>query len=128
MGLNASRLNSDREEMDWSPYEDEDPIHIFYNPQGYTPQIEERIADATNGNMPARGLIYMLKSMLLGWDLVKTVPVDAENPQGEQHDVPFGIEDEDLMTLPVKFLSDAVVAIADEIKASSEEGKASTNT
>lgn len=126
MALKTSALNSVREEFDL-PYAG-DVLHIIYNPQGYTPALEREINTLRESESSAQAVVKILKSMLIDWDLEKTVPVDADNPKGPQHDVPFGVEDEDLMELPVKFLGDVSTEIANEIKALGEQGKTSGGT
>lgn len=107
MPLKTSQLNSQRAELDWQ-YMGE-IVHVTYNPQGYTPALERRIQESMEGEYKAEALVFMLKTMLLDWDLVK----DGEDGK----EVPFGVEDDALMALPVKFLGDAIAAITDDIQA-----------
>lgn len=139
MPLAAQELNSVRQEFDF-PYAD-DVVHITYNPQGYTPELEAKIARASEGEYKSRGLVFMLKTMLIDWDLVEFIPVldadgnpiDGEYEMEEDGETPkerrFGTDDEKLMTLPVKFLADITVGIAQEISGNTvEEGKVSAAT
>lgn len=127
MALKTSQLNSARAEFDWS-YMGED-VHVVYNPQMFTPAMERRINEAINGKTEARAeaLVFMLRSMLIDWDLVKD-EVDPETNEPTGVEVPFGTSEDAMMELPVKFLGDAIEAIAGEIQAKGEEGKASGAT
>lgn len=127
MALKTSQLNSARAEFDWS-YMGED-VHIVYNPQMFTPAMERRINEAINGQTTARAeaLVFMLRSMLIEWDLVKDA-VDPETGEATGEEIPFGTSEDAMMDLPVKFLGDAIEAIAKEIQVKGEEGKASGAT
>lgn len=138
MPLQAQKLNSLREEFDF-PYAG-DLIHITYNPQGYTPELEQKIKQASEGEYKSEGLVFMLKTMLVDWDLEEWVPkldADGEEIEGEYEEDEdgnpkvrqFGVEDDKLKKLPVKFLADVTVGIAQEISGNtSEEGKPSAAT
>lgn len=121
MPLKTSQLNSVQAEFDWEYRIDKDlveTIHVVYNPQGYTPALERKISEAMQGDYKSESSIVMLKSMLLDWDLVTDELDEEGNPTGK--DVPLGVSNEALATLPIKFLSDAVIAISEEIQAVSE--------
>lgn len=125
MPLKTSQLNSVRAEFDWEYRLDKDTvetIHVVYNPQGYTPALERRITEAMEGDFKSESSIFMLKSMLLDWDVMTDELDENGNPTG--NDVPLGVENSALEILPIKFLADAVIAISEEIQAVSE-GKAS---
>lgn len=126
MPLSIENLNSVREETDISIYGE--TLHIVYNPQGLTPELERRISDAMSGEYKSEALIFMLKTMLIDWDLEETVPVDPANPDGEQHTVQFGVDSDKMQTLPVKFLADVTQALAEEIRKAGEGGKASAGS
>lgn len=126
MPLSVAQLNSIREEFDF-PYAGES-IHITYNPQGLTPELERRIQDAMKSEYRAEALVFMLKVLLIDWDLVETAPVDPANPDAEPTEVPFGIEDEKMMSLPVKFLADVTQGIAEEIRKAGEGGNSSAGS
>lgn len=108
MPYDVENLSGVREEFDLTlPYTPDEPIHVAYNPQGFTPLLEKQINELRNEDASAQAVVSILKSMLVDWDLVKTV-------DGTQ--VPYGVEDVDLMNLPVKFLGDVVAGIAEEIQ------------
>lgn len=108
MPYDVEDLNGVREDFKLTlPYAPDDPIHIIYNPQGFTPKLEKQINDLRNEDGSAQAVVRILKSMLVDWDVVKTV-------DGEK--IPFGVEDEALMELPVKFLGDVMGGIAEEIQ------------
>lgn len=138
MPLSVENLNSIREETDITIYGE--PLHLTYNPQGLTPELERRIADAMDGSYKSEALIFMLKTMLIDWDLEENVPlldadghqvlVDGEpqfetDAEGVVQVRPFGTSDEKMQTLPVKFLADVTQALAEEIRKAGEGGKAS---
>lgn len=108
MPLNVADLNGVREEFDLTlPYAPDDPIHIVYNPQGFTPLLEQKINNLRTEDASAQALVQIIKSMLVDWDVVKMI---------DGSPVPYGVGDEALMELPIKFLGDVMGGIAAEIQ------------
>lgn len=95
---------------------DGDVLNVTYRPSGITPEVEDRLDEATSKQRIGESLMTLLAAALVSWDLLgddgKPLPVTVET----------------MRVLPLSFLAKLVQAVTADMRPNAPSGGSSAVT
>jgi len=111
MGIRISELTRDERTIQVPVGKEQ--VNITYRPGGFTPETEDRLHQHEEDQRGGAALVELLEGCLVRWDL--------EGEDGQ----PMPIDGAVLRTLPIRFLAQAVKAIAEDMNPNAESAEIS---